>query len=73
MPAERDEEQKPFVAPCRILRPGAPFVWLRKGLEDYRRARRESLLYGVFLVGLSWLVVAAAWTTRRLEITYATE
>jgi uncharacterized membrane protein len=71
MPAERDEEQKPFVAPCRILRPGAPFVWLRKGLEDYRRARRESLLYGVFLVGLSWLVVAAAWVLGNYFLVFA--
>lgn len=71
MPADRDEDQQPFVAPCRPLRPGAPFVWLRKGLQDYRRASRQSLLYGAFLVGLSWIVVGIAWAMGSYFLVFA--
>ena len=71
MPADRDEDQKPFVAPCRSLPPSAPFTWLRKGMADFRRASRQSLLYGAILVGLSWLVVGAAWAMGSYVLVFA--
>ena len=40
----------------------APFGWLRRGVADFRRAQRQSLVYGAFLVALSWIVVAIAWS-----------
>lgn len=46
----------PFVAPCRALRPTAPLGWVRKGWEDYRRAPRQSLAYGIVIAALSWIV-----------------
>lgn len=46
----------PFVAPCRALRAGAPLQWVRKGWADFCRAPRVSLIYGVVIVLLSWLV-----------------
>lgn len=46
----------PFVAPCRVLRAGAPLHWARKGWADFRRTPRVSLTYGAVIVLLSWLV-----------------
>lgn len=62
MPDESEAPVQPFVAPCRDLSPAAPLGWLREGVADFRRAPRQSLIYGGFLVGLSWLVAAIAWT-----------
>jgi uncharacterized membrane protein len=54
-----DEAALPFVAPCRTLSLGAPFRWLRLGLDDFRRAWPQSLCYGVFMAAamavVSWL------------------
>lgn len=46
----------PFVAPCRVLAPGAPLGWIRMGWADFRRAPGQSLGYGLAIVILSWLV-----------------
>lgn len=46
----------PFVAPCRVLRAGAPLHWVRKGWADFLRTPRVSLTYGAVIVLLSWLV-----------------
>lgn len=46
----------PFVAPCRVLRAGAPLQWVRKGWADFRRTPQVSLTYGAAIVLLSWLV-----------------
>jgi uncharacterized membrane protein len=48
--------QLPFVAPCRPLAVGAPLRWVRLGWADFRRAPVQSLIYGVIIVLLSWLV-----------------
>jgi uncharacterized membrane protein len=68
---EEEAAPQPFLAPCKRLRPSAPFGWLRRGYEDFRKARRTSLLYGAFLVALSWIVVGAAWYFGRFILVFA--
>jgi uncharacterized membrane protein len=46
----------PFMAPCRELAITAPLRWVRLGWQDFRRAPRQSLGYGIAIVLLSWLV-----------------
>ncbi|MBS0338052.1 MAG: DUF2189 domain-containing protein, partial [Proteobacteria bacterium] len=46
----------PFAAPCHQLPAGAPFRWVRAGWQDFRRAPRQSLGYGIAIALLSWLV-----------------
>lgn len=47
-------EAQPFVAPCRKLPAAAPLGWLRKGWQDFCRAPRQSLSYGLVIAALSW-------------------
>ena len=54
-------DQKPFVAPCNDLRPGAVWRWLRQGWRDYRRAPGLSLTWGLIVWGLSLGMAALAW------------
>jgi len=65
------EPTPPFVAPCRDLALSAPFGWLRKGVRDFNRARPQSLIYGGFLVGLSWLVSGTAWALGSYFLVFA--
>lgn len=55
-PGSADPAALPFAAPCRPLRAGAPFGWIRKGWTDFRRAPRQSLGYGIAIALLSWIV-----------------
>lgn len=55
------EDELPFVAPCRRLRPGAPLQWLALGWHDLRRAPAASLSYGAATALLSVLVGVSAW------------
>jgi uncharacterized membrane protein len=50
----------PFLAPCRELPASAPLGWVRKGWQDFRRAPRQSLTYGLVIAALSWGVTAVA-------------
>ena len=60
--ASFDKETMPFVAPCRTLSPLAPFRWLRLGIDDLRRAPRESLLYGLIMAAIMAAVSGLAWS-----------
>lgn len=51
----------PFVAPCRQISPLAPFGWLRKGYDDFKKARRQSIAYGAFMAITMGVVVMLAW------------
>lgn len=57
--SDTELDDLPFVAPCRTLAPGAPFVWLRKGWQDMKRAPIPSLSIGITIsllsIGLSYL------------------
>jgi len=56
-----DKDSMPFVAPCRMLNPFAPFRWLRKGVADFARAPRLSLMYGAVMAAIMAIVVLLAW------------
>lgn len=55
------EDTRPFVAPCRSIQTTAPLRWLRKGWRDFRAAPRVSLIYGLIMLALSYLITGAAW------------
>ncbi|MGE0113556.1 MAG: DUF2189 domain-containing protein [Steroidobacteraceae bacterium] len=50
---DTDLENLPFVAPCRIIPPGAPLTWLRHGWQDLKRAPVPSLSIGITISLLS--------------------
>ena len=56
-----DPEALPFVAPCRTLKITAPFGWLKMGWEDFRQAPGVSLIYGGFLVLISYVLAYFTW------------
>jgi uncharacterized membrane protein len=57
-----DRDTMPFVAPCRIISPLAPFNWLRLGVIDLKRAPQASLLYGLVMAIVIGGVAITAWT-----------
>lgn len=61
MTAPAPAEPLAFVAPCRVLRPGAAFGWLRSGWNDLRRSPGPSLAYGLVLVLLSYTLTVVTW------------
>lgn len=46
----------PFAAPCKTLELSAPLHWLKLGINDIKRAPRQSLIYGAAMVVISLLV-----------------
>ncbi|MFC1771804.1 DUF2189 domain-containing protein [Pseudomonadota bacterium] len=56
-----DPEMLPFVAPCRTLTLDHPLNWLKRGWNDFRQAPGPSLLYGGFLVLLSYILSFFTW------------
>jgi len=58
---EINENELPFVAPCRRLEPWAALRWLRLGFRDFCRACAQSLFYGVFMAAVMALVTLLAW------------
>lgn len=54
-------EELPFVAPCHVVDCHAPFRWLRMGWQDVKKAPRQSLTYGTFMVLISYLVSFMAY------------
>lgn len=54
-------DELPFVAPCRIQECHAPFRWLKLGWADLKRAPKQSLAYGSFMVLISYLVSFMAY------------
>jgi uncharacterized membrane protein len=67
----RDDENLPFVAPCRALAVDAPLRWVRLGWQDVRRAPGPSLAYGLLVVGISWLVSLMAFQLGRYVLVLA--
>lgn len=56
-----DPDTLPFVAPSRTLPVTRPLRWLSLGWKDFRRAPGISLMYGGFLVLLSYLIGFLTW------------
>jgi len=54
-PKEENPEEniKSFISPSRELEASAPFRWLAKGWNDFRRAPGASLAYGVIMALIS--------------------
>ncbi len=61
MPDQKAEDLKPFVAPCRDLRPASPLDWLKAGWRDYKSAPGLSLAWGGFCWLLSVSITWVAW------------
>lgn len=59
--ARNDRDELPFVAPCRIVSPWAPFRWLRLGAADLVRAPQQSLAYGLAVALMIGIVCLLAW------------
>ena len=55
------ENSIPIYAPCRKLSFDAPFRWLKKGWQDFRRVPWQSLTYGAIFVFIGWLLLYFAW------------
>jgi uncharacterized membrane protein len=54
-------ENLPFVAPCHVVDCHAPFRWLKLGWQDIMRAPKQSLVYGGFMVLISYMVSYMAY------------
>ena len=52
---------KTLIVPCRSLKSGAAFGWLRAGWSDFKNAPGISLTYGFFVFLVSALVAFASW------------
>lgn len=57
-----DQDALPFVAPCHQLDMTDPIRWLKLGWQDFKRAPRVSLTYGIALVILSYVVAYLTWS-----------
>jgi uncharacterized membrane protein len=55
--ADSLEHGSPLYTPCRKLTFHAPFGWLYKGWQDFRRAPWHSLIYGVIFAAIGWLLI----------------
>ena len=62
------EDTRPFVVPCRQLRPDAPLRWLRMGWQDVRAEPRLTLIFGGVILLVSLLVSALAWALGRFAL-----
>lgn len=70
-PQEFDSSTMPFVAPCRKLKTLAPFNWLRLGWIDLKRARKQSLTYGLVMTLISYVVAIAAYLMGSYMLLFA--
>jgi len=72
-PSKQDvqRDDMPFVAPCRVLSPWAPFGWIRRGVGDLLAAPQQSLVYGVIVAILIGIVSLLAWSRGSQWIMFA--
>ena len=66
-----NRDELPFVAPCRTLKPWAPFGWLKLGLKDLLQAPQQSMSYGLAAALLIGIVTWLAWRQGGQWILYA--
>jgi uncharacterized membrane protein len=69
--SEINQDEMPFVAPCRTLSPWAPFRWVRLGIRDLVAAPQHSLAYGLTVALLIGIVSLLAWFKGGQWIMYA--
>lgn len=58
--------QYPFLAPCRQLTLGEPFIWLKCGLRDLRQAPLVSLVYGSLMTAMAIGLTATVVSSGRM-------
>ena len=61
-----DSYDHPY-APCNTLTFNAPFMWLKKGWQDFRSAPWHSLVYGAIFAAMGWMLI---YFSRSWEIEY---
>lgn len=54
-------DHQTLIAPCRDLRPGDPFTWLKLGWKDYWTVPGLSLAYGLMVFMASAAISLLAW------------
>ena len=59
---DNNTDELPFVAPCKRLEMLAPLRWLKLGWADIKKAPKQSLTYGSFIVLLCYGVSLMIWT-----------
>jgi len=67
-PQTQPLEERPFVVPCAQLSLDAPWRWLRLGWQDFMRAPRLSLIFGLVIMLVSVAVSALAWSLGRFAL-----
>jgi len=56
-----NRDEMPFVAPCKILSPWAPFRWVKLGIKDLVQAPQHSMAYGLTVALMIGIVCLLAW------------
>ena len=71
--AESAEKEyiKPLVAPCRTIGVDAPFRWLAKGWNDFKRVPKLSLGYGLVMMIVSIIVTYVAYEAHSIVLAIA--
>ena len=69
--SETNRDEMPFVAPCRVLSPWAPFRWVRLGIADLMQAPQQSLIYGLAVALMIAIVSLLAWLKGSQWIMFA--
>jgi uncharacterized membrane protein len=68
---ETNNDEMPFVAPCRELSPWAPFRWIKLGVKDLLQAPQQSLIYGLAVAFMIAIVSLLAWMKGSQWIMFA--
>jgi uncharacterized membrane protein len=66
-----NNDEMPFVAPCRKLSPWAPFRWIKLGVKDLLQAPQQSLIYGLAVAFMIAIVSLLAWMKGSQWIMFA--
>jgi uncharacterized membrane protein len=68
---DKNHDNKPLVAPCRIIKIDAPFRWLNKGFSDFKQVPRLSLTYGIVMMLISLLITYIAYSAHSIVLAIA--
>ena len=52
----------PPYASCNKLTFRSPFMWLKKGWQDFRSAPGHSLIYGLIFAAMGWMLIYFSWS-----------
>lgn len=57
----QNSTERPFIVACNKLPTLAAIGWLGKGWQDFKKAPKESLVYGGTIVLVSWIITLTAY------------